>query len=335
MARGKLTHERDPKERDVELTLTAVICTRNRSAWTRLAVASLLAQDLPADRLDLLVVDNGSTDDTHEVLQSLAEQHPAVRWCSEPEAGLSRARNRAIENARGEVVAFLDDDAEASPSWARLHLAAFEDASVQASGGRIILDWPGERPEWLPEGIDSMYSGLDIGPEPREFEPTTFPFGANMAIRRSAFDTIGRFSVDLGRRGTNLLSGEERDLFERLRSTGARIVYVPDASVVHHVLPDRIGRGWFLRRCYDQGRSRVLIDLSRTRRRRVYWFARAGWQLGKGVRHTGVAMGRRVRSLPSKEVTSAAIEAAQAAGTALESLRVAIHVRQVSEPVTS
>jgi glycosyltransferase involved in cell wall biosynthesis len=294
----------------VELTLTAAICTRNRASWTRLALESLLAQDLGPERLDILVVDNGSTDDTLDVLREVADRHPTVRWCSEEAVGLSRARNRAIDEARGEVIAFIDDDAEASPSWASTHLAAFvADETVVATGGRITLAWPGERPTWLADEHESMYSGLDLGTEAQPFELPRFPFGANMAIRRTAFDTVGRFSTELGRQGTSLVSGEERDLFERLYRIGGRVLYLPMASVVHHVLPDRATRAWLLRRFYDQGRSEVLLDRARSQRR-LFWLARSMWQLTLAVRFAATAGARAGMRRPAVDVARAVTRAA-------------------------
>jgi len=303
------------------LTVTAVICTRNRADWARRALESLVAQDLDHDRFDVLVVDNGSTDDTAAMAQAVAGLHANVRWCSEPEAGLSRARNRAIDEARGDILAFLDDDAVAYPSWARLHLEAFEtDTTVLATGGPIILEWPDGRPSWLPEEHDSMYAALDLGSEPQTFAGPPFPFGANMAIRRDAFDAVGRFSVDLGRRDTNLVSGEERDLLERVHTAGARIIYIPLVPVIHHVLPDRTRWRWLLRRFFDQGRSKVLIDDVRSRHGRPYWLRRGGLQLARSVGWAGQAIGRAIVLRPWVDVIRALTAAAKAAGTAWECL---------------
>ena len=308
-------------------TLTAVICTRDRARWTSLAVKSLLDQDVEPDRFDILVVDNGSTDGTVALVRDLAASHPSLRLVSEPVPGLSRARNRGVEHARGDVIAFLDDDAEACPSWARRHLDAFDDDAVVATGGRIVLDWPVARPSWLPPHQESMYSGLDLGDDTTDFEPPRFPFGANMAVRRSVFDSIGGFSTQLGRTGRNLVSGEERELFDRVRQHGGRILYLPDASVSHHVLPDRLGRRWLLRRLYDEGRSKVILDRSASSRRRAYWAGRVGWQVGRGVRFGLQAMVLSAGRGAPTEVTTAASLAAQSFGTARESLRVVMQGR--------
>jgi glucosyl-dolichyl phosphate glucuronosyltransferase len=309
------------------LTLTAAVCTRNRAGWTRKAVQSLLAQDLPADRLDIVVIDNGSTDDTAAVVAALAAGNPHLRYESEPEPGLSRARNRAIRTAKGDVVAFLDDDAVADRSWARRHLEAFEAApDVQATGGRIDLVWPNGRPDWFPAERAGMYAGLDLGDSEHDLPAPGIPYGANMAVRRSVFERIEPFALDLGRQGSGLLSGEERDLFERIRSVGGRIRYLPDAAVGHHVLPDRVDPRWLLRRCYDQGRSEVAMDVHRrSRGGRVYWLGRSAFQAARALRWASVGAAQSVARRPAAARTVTAARAAQAAGTSVQSARTARH----------
>lgn len=321
----------------MSLVLTAAICTRNRANWTRKAIESLLAQDLDPERLDILVVDNGSTDNTAAMVHELSQIDSRVRYELVETPGLSRARNRALEVAHGEVVAFLDDDAVAVKDWARLHLETFEaEPDVVATGGRIYLVWPEERPTWLSRTAEGLYAGLDLGNERRDFRPPEIPYGANMAFRRSAFETVAPFETRLGRQGSGLLSGEERDVAERLRAAGGRLVYLPQAAVDHHVLPDRTSRGWFLRRSYDQGRSIVVMDIhARAPRGRAYWAARSARQAGITVRHLSVAARRAAARRPIAETMQAVAKAAQAAGTARESARTAREVARSAEEVTA
>lgn len=308
------------------LTMSAIVCTRNRAQWSARAVQSLLAQNIDADRLEVVVVDNASTDDTAEVLQAIVEGEPNATYVYEAETGLSRARNRGIAESTGDVVAFLDDDAEATAGWAATHLRCYEgDAEVAGTGGRIELGWPSGRPEWLPSTWDGMYAGLDRGPAVHTLEHPQIPFGANMAIRRRCLVGDRAFNVELGRQGDDLTSGEERELFERLRNAGGRLVYLPEASVTHHVLPDRLGRRWFLRRAYAQGRTHVLIDrYVRERRHALYWAARAGYQGTRAVANGSIAAARVARRSPPDVAMDAVATAAKAAGASRESLRVLV-----------
>jgi glycosyltransferase involved in cell wall biosynthesis len=270
---------------DPPLRLSAIVCTRNRSAWSTRAVQSLLDQDIPMSELEIVVVDNASTDDTASVLSELVAHRANSRYVLEPELGLSRARNRGIAETSGDVVAFLDDDAVAVPGWARRHLDCFDaDPEVVGTGGRIELGWPQERPVWLPDGWEGMYAGLDLGDEPCELTEPLIPFGANMAFRRRA-----------------------------------------EAGVTHYVLPDRLGRRWFLRRVWAQGRSHVLIDLVlRPPRARTYWFARSAYQTARaGGQAVGWLATCVTRRSPARRMTRLA-RAVHAAGIAREALRAAI-----------
>ncbi|HWM20658.1 MAG TPA: glycosyltransferase family A protein [Ilumatobacteraceae bacterium] len=311
---------------DRALRLSAIVCTRNRSAWSTRAVQSLLDQDIPTSQLEIVVVDNASTDDTASVLSALVAGRDNSRYIFESELGLSHARNRGIAETSGDVVAFLDDDAEAVPDWARRHLDCFRsDPDVVGTGGRIELGWPQARPVWLPDGWEGMYAGLDLGDEPCELTEPLIPFGANMAFRRRALAPGTGFAVSLGRHGDDLTSGEEREFFERLRAAGGRLVYLADAGVTHYVLPDRLGRRWFLRRVWAQGRSHVLIDLVlRPPRARTYWLARCGFQAARaGGQAVGWLATCVTRRSPARRMTRLA-RATHAAGIAREALRAAI-----------
>jgi glycosyltransferase involved in cell wall biosynthesis len=306
--------------------LSAIVCTRNRSAWSTRAVQSLLDQDIPTSELEIVVVDNASTDDTPSVLSDLVAGRTNARYVFEPDLGLSRARNRGIAETSGDVVAFLDDDAVAVPDWARRHLDCFrDDPEVVGTGGRIELGWPKARPVWLPEGWEGMYAGLDLGDEPCELTDPLIPFGANMAFRRQALEPGTGFAVSLGRRGDDLTSGEEREFFERLRAAGGRLVYLADAGVTHYVLPDRLGRRWFLRRVWAQGRSHVLIDrLLRPPRARTYWLARSGYQTARAGAHAVGWLATCVMLRPPPRRMACLARATHAAGIAREALRAAV-----------
>lgn len=304
--------------------LSAIVCTRNRSEWAVKAVASLLAQDVPDEQLELIVVDNASTDDTGVLLPKLVAGHPGGRYLLEPELGLSHARNRGILESSGDVVAFLDDDAEAFPGWARHHLESYADGDVVGVAGRIDLGWPQQRPVWLPPRWDGMYAGLDLGPSSRDLDPPAIPYGANMSFRRAALEGDAMFDPNLGRRGNDLISGEEHELFARLRSSG-RLVYAPDARVTHHVLPERVSARWFLRRVWAQGRTNVrLATLLRDRRSRLGWLARAGYAGGQTAASLVIFAGRSVKRATQSARMDRLALAVQTAAISKEALRMAV-----------
>jgi glycosyltransferase involved in cell wall biosynthesis len=235
---------------------SVVVCTRDRQRALEECLGHLADQVAVAGGYEIVVVDNGSSDGTGEWLGRWVAEGPARRrTVFEPVPGLSRARNRGIEAATGDVVLFIDDDASAPRGWVAAHLAAYDrDPGVVAAGGPVALTWPAGRPAWLGPVLEHWFSALDFGDEPIPWPRPHGPYGTNMSIRRPELLAAGGFSPALGRRGRSLLSSEERDLFARIAGHG-RIAYEPAALVLHRVLPDRISRRWVLRRGWAQGRS--------------------------------------------------------------------------------
>ncbi len=232
---------------------SVVVCTRNRRDSLADCLASLEGQR--PDDLEIVVVDNGSTDGTATFLARWQAQGANRVSVEEPVAGLSRARNRGLTVAAGDIVLFLDDDAVAPAAWAAAHLAAYGDDRVVAAGGPVELEFPQGRPAWAVRELEHWWSALDHGDAPGPFPPPHGPYGTNMSVRRAAALAVGGFDVTLGRIGDSLLSSEEADLFERLWSSGGSIRYEPAARVIHRVTPDRLRVRWLLRRGWAQGRS--------------------------------------------------------------------------------
>jgi glycosyltransferase involved in cell wall biosynthesis len=118
--------------------LTILVCTHNRAELLSGVLESLGNQSLGRERFEVIVVDNASTDDTPAVADRCAKQGKLqARYVREPELGLDAARNRGIREARGEIVAFLDDDARARYDWAEAVLDGFSRHDAPIVGGRI------------------------------------------------------------------------------------------------------------------------------------------------------------------------------------------------------
>jgi len=239
--------------------VSVIICTVNRQHLLRGALESLAAQTLPRDEFELIIVDNASTPSEAVENRELAKQSCA-RYMFEDQPGVSVARNRGLEVARSPLVAFIDDDCRADPTWLQLLLEAYEshDGRPIAVGGPIRLEWPGEKPRWLP---DSALSGLgqlvlgDAGLSLDGRDQTLF--GGNLMMEKAFIRDAGGFRTDLGRRGSGLLGNEESALQRLLKARGGTIWYQPGAGVRHLVSKDRLNPGWFLRRAFFQGVSDV------------------------------------------------------------------------------
>ncbi len=246
---------------------SVVIPTHNRAETLALTLQSVLAQrtDVP---YEVIVVDNNSTDSTRDVVASFARNAPVeVRYVFEPVQGSSAARNAGIAAARGEVVAFLDDDVIAAPGW----LAALADAYAQfpdawCIGGRVTLQLPSPLPPWLVplDGpVASYLSQQDLGPEVVRIEYPKGLISANLSVRREVLERVGGFCGRLGRFGGQLLCGEDIELCHRIQQAGGEVYYCGAASVAHLVPSSRLTKAFFRRRAYWQGRTEAAFSRRR------------------------------------------------------------------------
>ena len=150
--------------------------------------------------------------------------------------GLSGARNTGVGLADTEVVAFLDDDAEAAPDWLERLIALYDDPEVLAVGGRVEPLWEAGRPGYFAEELDWIVGCSHRG-LPRVASEVRNVIGANMSFRLDVIRNVGGFNISLGRRGSNPLGCEETEICIRSKmgAPGCRIVYEPAALVRHHV----------------------------------------------------------------------------------------------------
>ncbi|MBD0267798.1 MAG: glycosyltransferase family 2 protein [Cyanobacteria bacterium Co-bin8] len=239
-----------------EPLISVIICTHNRAAYLGAAIDSLLAQDF--EPFEILVIDNASTDATRQVVEQRLD-HARLRYLYEPVLGLSVARNRGAVAAQGRLLAYLDDDAEASVGWlSALNQAFAADAEVAIAGGKVTLLWPPNTlpPRWLSPALAGNLGAYDLGELPQLItQPGLTPRGLNYAIRQAFLQQIGGFDPQLGRVGKNLLSNEELHMTQQALKRGFKVLYLPEALVAHQVAPERLNPRWFLRRSWWQGIS--------------------------------------------------------------------------------
>ena len=245
------------------MQISAIICTHNRSAYLKKAIKSLAEQTLPKEQYEVVVVDNASNDDTEAVVESFRHL-PNLRYIYEPILGLSQARNTGWHEARGEYIAFLDDDAIACPEWLERIVKAFETVKPRPGcvGGKIAAIWETERPPWLAKEMEPVLSINDFFKEEATFlrDDEPFLYGANIAYPREVIEKIGGFSTSLGRKGSNLLSGEDMLIRNNLRRHNFLDYYDPEICVYHHVLGSRLTKNWFYKRYFWHGVSQVIVD---------------------------------------------------------------------------
>jgi len=240
--------------------ISVTIQTYNRAEELRATLRTLAhLETSEQDDYELIVVDNNSSDHTPQVVRDAAPSFGGrLRYIHESRQGLSHARNRAIAEARYEIVAFLDDDVSVDPAWLRNLAGAFSSGEYAAIGGRALLVYPSTRPAWLGDRTEGLLTKMDYGMEPREALADEL-YGVNLSIRKKWLGSHGGFRTDLGRVGKCLLGGEETELLERIAAAGGKLLYSPSVLVGHRVAPDRLRRRWFWSRCYwgYRGHARV------------------------------------------------------------------------------
>ncbi|GAB5415409.1 MAG: hypothetical protein Cons2KO_30120 [Congregibacter sp.] len=234
------------------MILSLVVCTRNRARQLQAALASLdaLVFDKP---WELIIVDNGSTDETPEILGAFAaESQQTVVLEHEPKPGLSKARNRGLSKARGELVAFTDDDCYPNSDYLQRLFFCFSGHDVAFAGGRVLLFDEKD----LQITIQELNEGVSF--QPGSFFKAGVVHGANMAFRRSVLLDLRGFDERLGA-GARFKAAEDTDAMIRCSLAGYSGVYDPTIVVQHHHGRRSTEEADSLRRSYAIGRGACMV----------------------------------------------------------------------------
>lgn len=233
--------------------LSVVICTRNRAELLRGALLGLARQSLDTSRYEILVVDNGSADHTAEVVAALSARMPSLRYLREEATGLSHARNRGYREARGEWVAYTDDDCRLPPQWLDAARQAIEEHRPGLLGGPVYPFYEGPKPAWY---LDA-YGGRSRGQEPYSLRHEELLIGGNLFVQREILVDIGGFPVDLGMAGGRVSYGEEAALQWKVRARWPEMpfLYDPRVFVFHLVRPEKMTWRWLVRSFFSKGRD--------------------------------------------------------------------------------
>ena len=248
------------------MIVTAILCTYNRCDSLRRALESLAASVMPESiAWEVLIVDNNSKDQTRAVVEEFARRYPTrFRYLFEPRQGKSNALNSGIRDARGDILAFVDDDVTVEPAWLYNLTSVLLDNAWAGSGGRILPPPAFVPPRWLalqgPRNLGvALCAQFDRGSAPGQLYDA--PFGTNMAFRREMFEKYGNFRSDLGpRSGSEIRNWEDTEFGRRLMSSGERLCYTPSAVVYHEIRPERLRKRFFLNWWFDRGRAAVRED---------------------------------------------------------------------------
>jgi len=246
--------------------LSVIICTYNRDKYIYNLLKSVAENDLDISLYEVVLVNNNSTDNTESECKRFETDFPEVsfQYHLECNQGLSYARNRGIVEAKGNIVVYVDDDATINTEYLTTYYQFFNaNTNVYAAGGPILPVYETEEPKWMSRYTRQLITGkLYIGNKTKEFPKGAFPGGGNAAYRKSVFDKVGLFNVDLGRKGTSLIGAEEKDLFDKMTAQGIKFFYLPKAILYHIIPASKLTEEHFDRLTYSIGKSEKIRTLS-------------------------------------------------------------------------
>ncbi len=261
------------------MNVSIAIPTYNRACEVEKTLATLTCLDTAGcSEYEVLVIDNNSTDETRATAERMAPRFgDRLRYVREERQGLNHARNRAIREARYEIVAYLDDDVDVDQKWLKHLCEAYTSGDIAGVGGRAYLVYPGPKPTWLGESIEGLLTKVELGPHRRPAGVDEL-YGVNLSFRKDWLCRAGGFRPDLDRVGTRLTGGGDDDMIGRVIALGGVMLYEPGAVVGHRVPPTRLRRKWFWNRCLWGGMTEA--RLWPAERVTPYQLLRSSWHVG-------------------------------------------------------
>ena len=228
--------------------ISVIISTYNRQAYIITCLQYLAEQTLSKQSYEVVVVDNNCTDNTAELVKNFLSQHTSLpfSYVFEAQKGVSFGRDRGIHEAKGTILVYLDDDAEASPTLLEKYLNFFTDhPDAAGAGGRILPKYSEKpKPKWMSKWLNGFIAHVDLGGTTRLFKGRMkYPIGCNMAYRKKYLQQIGGFNTLLTFRG------DDKYIFLAIKNINHRIFYLPDALAVHNI-PGRRLEFSYLRTLY-------------------------------------------------------------------------------------
>lgn len=238
--------------------ISVVITTYNRAEMLARALEPLLSHEARGVRYEVVVVDNNSTDNTRATIQAfIARGHSNLHYVFEPNQGITHGRNAGISAARGDIIAFTDDDVVVTGNWLTVIKRTFaENPDVDYIGGKILPQWAEPPPRWLTVDHWWPLALLDRG-DNRFYVNASNPLclpTANASFRRDVFSRIGLFSPEFSGR-------EDHELFVRLWKAGGQGLYEPDLVVMARVQPERLRKSYHHRWNTTTGKFNSLMRL--------------------------------------------------------------------------
>jgi glucosyl-dolichyl phosphate glucuronosyltransferase len=246
------------------MNVSVVMSTYNRSSVLGQALQGLLNQDTGGLSYEIVVVDNNSTDNTKQVVESYAQLDPKVRYVFEKKQGVAYGRNTGIEVAQGEYLAFCDDDVVVPPNWIRqMHAALLRYPDADFVGGKVLVRWEVPPPRWIDHRMAPL-ACQDFGDEPFKvsLEYQRCLISANLGVRRRAFERAGLFDPTTQRVGDGIGSTEDFDWELSVWQNGGHGMYVPDVVCSAEVPARRMVKSYHRRWHLGHGKFNAIARRS-------------------------------------------------------------------------
>lgn len=249
---------------------SVVVPSYNRAELLRNLLGSLEKLCFPENtEWEILIVDNNSANCTREVVDEFIRRNILpLHYLFEKEQGSSHARNRGVKEARGQIVAFLDDDEIVDEHWLIALCEGFDRFRCTGIGGKVVAKWIFPRPGWYttegPFRIVGPTAGHDLGDAYNDYSlDTPLPATGNLAVKKECFQKYGYFRTDMGPIGNKYRTGEDREFCLRLIKGGERLIYSPEAIVYNIVQKERVTKEYCKSYHFRFGRVRAQLYESR------------------------------------------------------------------------
>lgn len=271
---------------------TVAVCTYNRADCLLDLLESLLLQRLAATEFEIIIIDNNSTDGTKTLAARYCRTNRHIKYFFEPRQGLSHARNRAMAEAAGEYIAYIDDDGKAPEDWLEIAVDLIEKEGPSVFGGPYYGYFKTQRPPWFRESYGSKEMRANAGPmDP----PNSSLSGGNLFIKTSLLKKMGGFLPEYGMSGDKLGYGEETELQQRIRNLeGTEIIYYePRLYIYHLVRSEKMKLRWWFFHNFERGQTEGRLrknDFSSSLRQRVAFLVNA-------IRHFVLLLGKVLAGL--------------------------------------
>jgi glucosyl-dolichyl phosphate glucuronosyltransferase len=264
----------DPARKDP--LVSVIVCAHMTERYGDLteALSSLKAQSYPS--VEIVCVSDGNAD-LYDRLKRDDWEEGAVLIHNEINMGLSESRNRGIFRARGDIIAFFDDDAVADPRWIEELVKMYSERNAIAAGGRILPLWLNGKPGFLPPEYYWLIGATHKG-FAEEVGDVRNTFGSNISFKTDVLKALGGFRSEMGFHGKGMLQSEETEFCDRMKKTfGKGVTYNPQAIVYHKVFPERLKKKFLFKRAFWQGYSkRVMVEMGSSLREEGHYLGTIG-----------------------------------------------------------